>query len=102
MAQSHVEQMRKSWDTQQPVETLFKKIQDCADFSESGGVLIVHLQQLNVGCAKLFATGNFMSTFRRCNEKDTVDKTWANFKVLFAASNRQHKHMQGESASNSG
>jgi hypothetical protein len=26
------EQMRKAWDHQQQVETLFKQIQDCADF----------------------------------------------------------------------
>jgi hypothetical protein len=36
------EHMRQSWDPQQPVETLFKQIQDCADYSESGGVLIGH------------------------------------------------------------
>jgi hypothetical protein len=31
------EHMRRAWDPQQPVETLFKKIQDCADYSEAGG-----------------------------------------------------------------
>jgi hypothetical protein len=28
------EHMRRAWDPQQPVETLFKHIQDCADYSE--------------------------------------------------------------------
>jgi hypothetical protein len=32
----NLEQMRKAWDPQQPVETLFEKIQYCADFSEVG------------------------------------------------------------------
>jgi hypothetical protein len=32
------EHMRRAWDPQQPVETLFKQIQDCADYSEAGGV----------------------------------------------------------------
>jgi hypothetical protein len=36
------EHMHRSWDPQQPVESLFKKIQDCADYYEAGGVLIVH------------------------------------------------------------
>jgi hypothetical protein len=27
------EHMRRAWDPQQPVESLFKKIQDCADYS---------------------------------------------------------------------
>jgi hypothetical protein len=31
------EHMRRAWDPQQPVESLFKKIQDCADYSEAGG-----------------------------------------------------------------
>jgi hypothetical protein len=36
------EHMLRAWDPQQPVETLFKQIQDCADYSEAGGVLIGH------------------------------------------------------------
>jgi hypothetical protein len=34
------EHMRRAWDPQQPVETLFKQIQDCADYSEAGGLPI--------------------------------------------------------------
>jgi hypothetical protein len=59
------EHMRRAWDPQQPVESLFKQIQDCADYSEAGGVLIGHPQQINVGYAKIFATDNFMSACRR-------------------------------------
>jgi hypothetical protein len=39
------EHMRQAWDPQQPVETLFKQIQDCVDYSEAGGVLIGHPQK---------------------------------------------------------
>jgi hypothetical protein len=31
------EHMHRAWDPQQPVETIFKQIQDCADYSEAGG-----------------------------------------------------------------
>jgi hypothetical protein len=31
------EHMWLSWDTQQPIDTLFKQIQYCADYSEAGG-----------------------------------------------------------------
>jgi hypothetical protein len=61
------EHMRRAWDPQQPVETLFKQIQDCADCSEAGGVPIGPSQQINVGYANIFATGNFMSACRRWN-----------------------------------
>jgi hypothetical protein len=96
------EHMRRAWDPQQPVETLFKQIQDCADYSEADGVIIGHPQHINVGYAKIFATCHFMSACRRWNEKPTADKTWTQFKSHFAAAHRQHKKMQGESAATAG
>jgi hypothetical protein len=97
------ENMRRAWDPQQPVESLFKQIQDCADYSEAGGVLIGHPQQINVGYAKIFATGHhFMSACRWWNEKHTIEKTWTQFKSHFAATHCQHMQMQGESAATAG
>jgi hypothetical protein len=96
------EHMLRAWDPQQPVESLFKKIQDCADYSEAGGVLVGHPEQINIGYAKIFTTGHFMSACRRWNEKATVEKTWTHFKSHFAATRRQHKQMQGESAVTAG
>jgi hypothetical protein len=96
------EHMRRAWDPQQPVETLFKQIQDCADYSEAGDVPIGPLQQINVGYAKIFATGHFMSACRRWNEKLATEKTWTHFKSHFAAARRQHKQMQGETAAHAG
>jgi hypothetical protein len=49
------------------VETLFKQIQDCADFYEAGVVVSGHPQQINVGYAKIFATRNFTSACHRWN-----------------------------------
>jgi hypothetical protein len=94
--------MRRAWDPQQPVQTLFKQIQDCADHSEAGGVPIGHPQQIKVGYAKIFATGQFMSACRRWNEKPAADKTWTHFKSHFAAAHRQHKQMKGETAAHAG
>jgi hypothetical protein len=96
------ENMSRAWDPQQPVESLFKQIQDCADYSEAGGVLIGHPQQINVGHAKIFTTGHFMSACRRWNKKHTIEKTWTQFKSHFAAAHCQHKQMQGESAATAG
>jgi hypothetical protein len=96
------EPMRRAWDPQQPVETLFMQIQDCADYSEAGGFPIDHSRQINVWYAKIFATGHFMSACRRWNEKPSAEKTWTHFKSYFAAAHRQHKQMQGESAATAG
>jgi hypothetical protein len=96
------EHMRRAWDPQQPVETLFKQIQDCADYSEAGGVPIGPSQQINVGYAQIFATWHFMSACRRWNEKPAAGKTWTHFKSHFAAAHRQYKQMQGETAAHAG
>jgi hypothetical protein len=71
-------------------------------YSEADGFLIGHPQQINVGYAKIFASGHFMSACRRWNEKHLIEKTWTQFKSHFAAAHRQHKQMQGESAATSG
>jgi hypothetical protein len=40
------QKVRKAWDPQQPVETLFKQIQDCVDCAEAGGIAISEAQWL--------------------------------------------------------
>jgi hypothetical protein len=69
--ENNIEHMRRSWDPQQPVESLLKQIQDCANYYEAGGVLIGHPQQINVVYAKIFATGHFMSVCRWWKGKKT-------------------------------
>jgi hypothetical protein len=96
------EHMLQAWDPQQPVETLFKQIQDCAGYFEAGAVIIGHPQQINVGYAKIFATGHFMSACRQWKEKHTIEKTWTQFKSHVAATHSQHKQIQGESAATAG
>jgi hypothetical protein len=91
----NLQYMRRAWDPQQPVEPLFKQIQDCADYYEAGGVLIGHPQKINVGYAKIFATGHFMSACRWWNKTHSIKKTWTQFKSHFAAAHRQHKQIQG-------
>jgi hypothetical protein len=93
--ENNFEHMHLAWDPQQPVESLFKQIQDCAEYSEAGGVIIGHTQQINIGYAKIFATGHFMSACRRWNEKPHAEKTWAQFKAHFSAAHRRHKQTQG-------
>jgi hypothetical protein len=100
--ENNFEHMRQAWDPQQPAESLFKQIQDFADYSEAGGFLIGHPQNINVGYAKMFATGHFISACRRWNENPLAEKTWAQFKAHFSADHRQHKQMQGESAATAG
>jgi hypothetical protein len=100
--ENNFEQMRRSWDPHQPVESLFKQIKYCADYYEAGGFIIGHPHQIDVGHAKIFYTGHFMSACCRWNENPNVEKTWSKFEAHFAAAHRQHNQMQGESAATPG
>jgi hypothetical protein len=44
--EQNFENIRKAWDPQQPVETLFNQIQYCVNFAEAGGVTIGAAQKL--------------------------------------------------------
>jgi hypothetical protein len=93
--------MCNTWDPQQPVETLFKKIQDSVYYYESGLAPIGEAQQISDDCTNIFATGRFMSAC--CHwEKYEDDKTWPTFKTHFAAAYLQYKQIQGKLASTSG
>jgi hypothetical protein len=59
------ENMQKARDPQQPVETLFKQIQDCMGYAEAGGVTISESQNLTTAYANIFSKGNLHSACRR-------------------------------------
>jgi hypothetical protein len=96
------ENMRKSLDPQQPLESLFKQIQECFDYEEAGGITISEAKKLQTAYAKIFATGIFHSACRRWNDRLPADQTWNAFKTHFAMAYFQHKQMQGETAAASG
>jgi hypothetical protein len=100
--EQNFENMRKARDPQQPVETLFKHIEDCVDFAEAGGVPIGAAQKLSSAYSKIFKSGRFNSVCRRWDEKIEAEKTWNNFKIHFAAASRQHRQMQGETVGSQG
>jgi hypothetical protein len=51
------EHMHRAWDLQQPVETLFKQIQDCADYSEARGSPSVPRSRSTLGMQKYLPQG---------------------------------------------
>jgi hypothetical protein len=96
------EDMHKAWDPQQPVETLFKQIQDCVDFAEAGRVSIGVAQKLSSAYSKVFKSVEFNSACRRWDEKLDADKTWNNFKIHVASAYLHHRQIQGETVGGQG
>jgi hypothetical protein len=95
------EHLRRAWDSQHPVEALFKQIQDCAYYAESGGVLIGHPQKINVGYAKIFATRHFMSACRRLNEKHHIEKNLDSIQISFCCHSPSAQANAGQICCNS-
>jgi hypothetical protein len=94
--EQNFENKRKSWDPQQPVETLFKQIQDCVDFAEAGRVAIGAAQKLSSDYPKIIKSRKFNSACHRWDEKLEANKTWNNFKIHCVAAYLQHRKIQGE------
>jgi hypothetical protein len=63
--EQNVEIMCKAWDPHKLVETLFKQIQECADFEEVGGVTIGETQKLSSAYSKIFKSVKLSSDCRR-------------------------------------
>jgi hypothetical protein len=59
--ENNFEQMRRAWDHQQPVESLSKHIQDCADYSEATRIrnksMLVMQRSLQLGTSWVHAAG---------------------------------------------
>jgi hypothetical protein len=96
------EHMHRAWDPQKPFESLFKQIQDCADYSEAGGVPIGPSQQINVGYAKNLWRRAIHERLSPLERETSRWKTWTHFKSHFAAAHRQHKQMKEETAAHAG
>jgi hypothetical protein len=96
------ENINKACDQQQPMESLFKKIQDCVDYAEAGGITISEAQNLQTDYDNIFATGIFHGACLRWNDRIPAEQTWNAFKTHFAMAYLQHKQMQGETAAPSG
>jgi hypothetical protein len=93
--------MRRAWDPQQPVESLFKFKSVQIILRQAASSLDTRSKS-TFGYAKIFPAGHFMSACRRWNENHLIKKTWTQFKAHFAAARCQHKQMQGESAATAG
>jgi hypothetical protein len=96
------ENMRRVWDPQQPAESLFKQIQDYADYSEAGGRPHWPPKTNQRRVFKDICNGSLHERMPPMERENTIEKTWTQFKSHFAAAHRQYKQMQGESADTAG
>ena len=86
---------KKSYDANMPIEVLFDKIEDGAEFAENASDPYNATQILRIAYNVVYKTGQFNLECDKWTEKDPGEKTWANFKVYFTLS---HKRMRESKA----
>jgi hypothetical protein len=72
------------YDPNQPIETLFRQIQDARAFAVAGGQPYGAAMIVNVAYTLVFHTGLFPDACRAWQSRVLAGKTWAQFKLDFA------------------
>jgi hypothetical protein len=89
------------YDPNQPIETLFQKIQDARSFAVTGGKPYGSAMIVNVAYTLIFNTGLFPDACRAWQSRAISRKTWAQFKIDFATAHREFR-LTNQTAQQSG
>jgi hypothetical protein len=95
------ERLNTSYDPNQPIETLFKQIQDARAFAVSGGQPYGAAMIVNVAYTLAFNTGLFTDACRTWQSRAIAGKTWVQFKIDFATAHREFR-LTNQTAQQSG
>jgi hypothetical protein len=82
-----------TWDPTTPIELLFTRVQDHADFATAGGAPIPDPLLAQAAYSNIEHTGLYPTYCDAWRAKPTADRTWANCKVYFTTANKDlHRH----------
>jgi hypothetical protein len=95
------ERLNTSYDSNQPIETLFQKIQDARAFTVAGGQPYDNAMIINVAYTLILNTGLFPDACRAWQSRAVAKKTWAQFKIDFATAHREFR-LANQTAQQSG
>jgi hypothetical protein len=75
--------IRKQWDPNTPIESMYKQIQTNCDIAKMANQLYSAAQKLSFAYTLVFKTGMYFEACKEWDAKPAADKTWANFKLHF-------------------
>ena len=87
-------QMKKRYDPNQPIDTLFKQIETCVEFATTGNSPFTARQIVNTAFLLVFATGVYEEECREWKRRAAATQTWANFKIEFMQAYRNRRELQ--------
>jgi uncharacterized protein YukE len=85
------ERLNTPYDPNQPIETLFQKIQDAQSFAVAGGQPYGAAMIVNVAYTLVFNMGLFPDACLAWQSRAIVGKTWAQFKLDFATAHHEFR-----------
>jgi hypothetical protein len=85
------ERLNTPYDPNQPIESLFQKIQDDRAFAISGAQPYGDAMIVNVVYTLVFNTYLFPDSCRTWQVRPSAQKSWTNFKIHFAAAHREFR-----------
>jgi hypothetical protein len=95
------ERINTPYDPNQPIETLFQKIQNARAFADAGGQPYGAAMIVNVAYTLVFSTGLFPDACRAWQSRAIEEKTWAQFKIDFTTAHREFR-LTNQTAQQSG
>jgi hypothetical protein len=95
------ERLNAPYDPNQPIETLFQKIQDARAFAVAGEQPYGAAMIVNVAYTLVFNTGLFPDACRAWQSRAIAGKTWAQFKLYFFTAHREFR-LTNQTAQQSG
>jgi hypothetical protein len=85
------ERLNTPYDPNQPIETLFQQTQDTRAFAVAGGQPYGEAMIVNVAYTLVLNTGLYPDACRAWKSRARAAKTWAQFKIDFAAADREFR-----------
>jgi hypothetical protein len=85
------QQFRTAYDPAQPIELLYKQIEDAMLYADAGHQAYTAIQIVNNAYNLVSKTGLFKRTCREWRNRIAADRTWENFKTAFTAAWLENK-----------
>ena len=94
------EYMNQPWDPSNPIENLFKQIEDGNQYASYGNLPFSDSQLVNIGYNIIYDTTALTKACKDWNKLTPPNKTWANFKRHFSEAYSEYEEFDQESNSN--
>jgi hypothetical protein len=83
--------MTASINFQDPIETLFKKIEDGVLYTNTGVQPYMEAQYFNISCLLIINTGTIPDACRNWQRRTPINHTWTEFRCEFALAQRDQR-----------